>query len=306
LLLRGSRSRPFSLCRRSPFLTATTINLLWLLLRLSHLLLRLSHLLLRLSWLLLRLRLSHNSLRWGLSLFLNTTPACTLVLLWLLLRLSHYLLLWRCWSPFLATAAPTTSFIFNDRRLLLRLQRIRLRSRGSSVRSPGVTIPTLVSHFELLTLASIRHSLDTHRARQVTPECRRDWCNARDHSRVTQLPRDSRRNVLLASTPRRIDHRISQRRHQQWIEHRVHMGQHVPIGSSRVTPIVATEKVVDWNDSHRIWHSQIYPALIEISIAQVVRLPTRVVVTRHVHVARSKRHPADLVVLKRHERHEGR
>jgi hypothetical protein len=170
LLLRGSRSRPFSLCRRSPFLTATTINLLWLLLRLSHLLLRLSHLLLRLSWLLLRLRLSHNSLRWGLSLFLNTTPACTLVLLWLLLRLSHYLLLWRCWSPFLATTAPTTSFIFNDRRLLLRLQRIRLRSRGSSVRSPGVTIPTLVSHFELLTLASIGHGFNAQRSSQFRPE----------------------------------------------------------------------------------------------------------------------------------------
>jgi hypothetical protein len=45
-------------------------------------------------------------------------------------------------------------------------------------------------------------------------ERRCDNVRARYHRRVLKLPGDSRRNVLLATTPGRVDNCIPQRRHQ--------------------------------------------------------------------------------------------
>jgi hypothetical protein len=79
--------------------------------------------------------------------------------------------------------------------------------------------------------------------------------------------------------------------------------QRVSIGPSRSSPIkrVARE-VIETHDCYCIRHVQVRSAQVQIIASQVVRLPARVVVVRHVSVAWSKWHPSDLVLAERHER----
>jgi hypothetical protein len=67
--------------------------------------------------------------------------------------------------------------------------------------------------------------------------------------------------------------RISQRRHQQRIEHRIHLRQHVAIRPPRATEIVFTPKIVGVHDGHRVRHVQVHNALVQIVAGQVLRLP---------------------------------
>jgi hypothetical protein len=121
----------------------------------------------------------------------------------------------------------------------------------------------LVSHLELLSLRTIRRRIHTHRLIQVRPEPWRYRLYARHHRCIVELPRDSRRNVGLATSPRRVHHCIPQRRYQQWIQHRIHLSQHVSIGLPRSAPIEATApEVVDTHDCHRARHVEIHHALI--------------------------------------------
>src|ERR1051326_8626086 len=166
---------------------------------------------------------------------------------------------------------------------------------------------TLVSHLELLSPGAIRRRIHTHSLRQVRPERGRRRCAARNHCRVAYLARDSQRDVDLAATPRRMHHRISQQRHQQRIQHRPDRHQRVSIGPLRPSPIkIASCEIIDAHHGHCIRHVEIHAALIQISTSQVVRLPVRVVVMRHVGIAWSQRHPTNLVLSKRNERDEGR
>src|SRR5687768_7126762 len=165
----------------------------------------------RLTSFLTTIRLLHNlplwrrlSLRCGLSSFLTTVHT----------RLFGRLSLWRGLPSFLTTIhprlfdyLPLTCGLFSlltavgFHGALLRLCRSLLGLRGSTVRPLGISTSAFVLHVELLTLASIRHCLDTKRSSQFRPErCahRRDACN---HRRVVQLLGNTRRNVLLASTP---------------------------------------------------------------------------------------------------------
>src|ERR1041385_1916843 len=74
-----------------------------------------------------------------------------------------------------------------------------------------------------------------------------------------------------------------------------------------MTPVHATApEIVDTRNRHCTGHIEIHGPLVEIVARQVSRLPTGVVVTRHVRVAWTKRHPADLVLAKRNERHHRR
>jgi hypothetical protein len=108
---------------------------------------------------------------------------------------------------------------------------------------------------------------------------------ARDHRRVIELPSDSRRNIDLASTPRRVDHCITQRRHQQRIEHRIHRCEHVAISLTSASPVEVAVEVVDAHHCHCTRNVEIHNALVQIVTRIVVRLPACVVVVRHVDVA---------------------
>jgi hypothetical protein len=85
--------------------------------------------------------------------------------------------------------------------LLLRLFNPTRRLRCLLCSSSTLAL-TLVAHLELLTLRAVRNCFDAHRFRDVTPEPRFDRRNARNHWRVVEFPGDSRRNVLLTTTPR--------------------------------------------------------------------------------------------------------
>lgn len=76
----------------------------------------------------------------------------------------------------------------------------------------SATSLSFVSDLEILTLRTIRNRFHSHLSRQFTSERRRNRRRARDHCRVTKLPRDARRNVYLAAAPRRSNSCISQRR----------------------------------------------------------------------------------------------
>src|SRR6185436_8417342 len=122
---------------------------------------------------------------------------------------------------------------------------------------------------------------------------------ARDHSRVVELFRDARRDINLAATPRGVHHCIPQRRHQQRIQHRIHRREHVSISFTRASPVNPTRKVVDANDRHRARHVEIHNTLVQIVTCQILRLPRRVVIMRDINVARTERHPTDLILVER-------
>ena len=145
-------------------------------------------------------------------------PALDLFLLsaWLLLLwLRSRLLDASSFTLFLATA----SLRLNTR--LLRSLRLRLllslhRSRGLLRRLlwSAASTSTFVAHLELLSLRLIR--------RVVCAHLLRDRRRARDHCRVVELPCYSGRDIDLPATPGGVHDCMSQRRHQQWIQHRIH------------------------------------------------------------------------------------
>ena len=160
----------------------------------------------------------------------------------LLLDLANLLSLIVSLLPFQLTHFAASFFIpalcFTRQRIYLLLTaRIHLRYSG---------VP-LIPDLELLILGFFSNALDTQRLVQILFETRSHWIMRDYDCRVVELLRDAWRQISLAAAPRRMDHRVAERRQQQRFKRRLHVRQTRCINVPHVTRIDRPSKLIDWS-----------------------------------------------------------
>jgi hypothetical protein len=92
-----------------------------------------------------------------------------------------------------------------------------INPRSALLRLPFVT------NLELLVPGLLIDPVNPHRSCDVTSEWWCDWINVCHNSRLSQFLFNSRREILLAATPGRMNHCVSQWRQRKRIKHCAHI-----------------------------------------------------------------------------------
>src|SRR5947209_2135083 len=185
------------------------------------------------------------------------------------------------------------------RRLIRRgLARLVSRLRGRSL--------SLVPELKLLPPPIFGDCLDAERLRRVRHERRGGGRGARDDARVFQTASNVRRHFKPASPRGRLQRRLTQRVSGQWVEHRSDLRERLRVNPRDHALVDDVAQILHRHDRHRPRRIQVNQLpLHDGRAADVVRLPVRVVVGRHVWVAWAERNPADLVRLRQRQvRHQ--